>query len=341
MKIAMFTDIHFGCHQNSEIHNQAALRTVQKFIDVCDERDVDCAVFLGDWHDHRTLIEISTLHYSSLAIHMLSEYFSGAKKKLFFLIGNHDLYYRDKSDITSIPFRSLRGIEIVDSPAIKTVNGERIAFLPWVGNELPENILLASEQEVKYLFGHLEVAGFHWNQYSRAFTKGSPKELFRGFKGVFSGHYHTRQTNGNVTYIGSSLQINFADTNEQRGFAILDTDDNSVEYIENDVAPKFLKMTLTEALENLDALKGNYVRVSETTKLSADESELVHAALLNAGAAKIIIEPYREDDESESDVDQSIDISSVESTLFKLIDMDESVDRDHCKKVLQDVLENV
>jgi hypothetical protein len=53
---------------------------------------------------------------------------------------------------------------------------------------------------------------------------GLDSKLFEKFKRVFSGHYHTRSTNGTVFYLGNPYEIYWTDVNDTRGFAIFDTE---------------------------------------------------------------------------------------------------------------------
>jgi hypothetical protein len=55
---------------------------------------------MGDWHHHRATVNVSTLNYTVDATDYISNHF----ERFFFIPGNHDLYYREKRDLTSIPF---------------------------------------------------------------------------------------------------------------------------------------------------------------------------------------------------------------------------------------------
>ena len=48
--------------------------------------------------------------------------------------------------------------------------------------------------------------------------------VFDGFTKVFSGHYHTRSTNGVVFYLGNPYEMYWNDVNDTRGFHIFDTE---------------------------------------------------------------------------------------------------------------------
>ena len=95
-KAACMTDIHFGKKANSEEHNKDCLRFIDWFCDfVKADPEIDHIMFLGDWNENRSALNIATLNFS----------YQGAKKlnelglPVFFIIGNHDMYHRYSREI--------------------------------------------------------------------------------------------------------------------------------------------------------------------------------------------------------------------------------------------------
>lgn len=325
MKVALFTDIHFGKHQHSRKYNEAALGTVKEFIKLCSRNGIQYGCFLGDWHEHRITIDVSTMNFSYQALEALNEYFSLVDGKLYFIIGNHDLYYRHTRDIHSIPFTNqMAHIQPIDSPQVVSIGPHDVLMVPWLehGENLAE--IVTQYSGVKYLFGHQEYSGFRWNHNSYALTPGVPTGVVKHFDRVLSGHYHMRQSSGNITYIGSCLQQNFGDCGDERGFAILDLEGNEMEFIENSSAPRFVKKTVSEALKSLSDLKGNYVRVIEDKKLPLEVYNKVMEVLHDCGAIQLSYESYKESDEC---IDEEIDTDNLglEDVVVELL---ESLDRD-------------
>jgi len=97
-KAAVFTDIHFGLKSNSQVHNEDCLNFIKWATATAKENGCETAFFLGDWHNNRASINIITLNYSLQALEHLNANFD----KVYFIPGNHDLYYRDKRDIQSV-----------------------------------------------------------------------------------------------------------------------------------------------------------------------------------------------------------------------------------------------
>ena len=99
-KVACFTDIHFGLKNNSRIHNIDCEQFVEWFCETATTQNCDTCIFLGDWHHNRATINVSTMNYTVANIGKLSEAF----EKVYLIMGNHDLYYREKREINSVPF---------------------------------------------------------------------------------------------------------------------------------------------------------------------------------------------------------------------------------------------
>ena len=123
-KVACFTDIHFGRRNNSRSHNQDCENFVNWFCETAKANGCETAIFLGDWHDHRASVNVSTLNYTVSNLETLSRNF----EKVYLISGNHDLYYREKREINSLPFaRNISNITIVND--ILTVDGVSIVLL--------------------------------------------------------------------------------------------------------------------------------------------------------------------------------------------------------------------
>ena len=110
-KAVIFNDIHYGLKGNSRAHNQDCVDFVDWMIKEARDRGCDTCFFNGDWHHTRASINVSTLNQSLQSLEKLAKAFS----QVFFIPGNHDLYYRDRRDIQSAEWaRNIKGITIVN-----------------------------------------------------------------------------------------------------------------------------------------------------------------------------------------------------------------------------------
>lgn len=264
-RAAVFTDIHFGMRQNSKTHNEDCENFVKWFCEEARRRDCDVAIFMGDWHHHRATVNVSTLNYTVEAIDHISKNF----ERFFFIPGNHDLYYREKRDLNSVPFiRNQKNIILVND--IYT-EGD-VSLVPWlVGDEWQAMKKLDS----RYVFGHFELPSFKMNAMVEMPDHGGlNRGHFPNQEKVFSGHFHMRQHSGNVTYIGNAFPHNYADAwDDDRGMMVLEFG-GQPEYIAWPDAPKFKTIDLTRLIEDPSKYmdKNTFIRITCDADVSFEEA---------------------------------------------------------------------
>jgi DNA repair exonuclease SbcCD nuclease subunit len=213
-KAAVFTDIHFGLKSNSTMHNDDCLNFVKWATAKAREQGCETCLFLGDWHNTRANINIVTLNYSLRALEHMNDNFD----HVYFIPGNHDLYYRDKRDIQSVEWaRHLPNVEICNN---RFSDGD-VVIAPWLCGDDHKRI---PKLKGKYMFGHFELPGYLMNAMVEMPDHGEVRrEDFNNFEHVFTGHFHKRQTKKNITYIGNCFPHNYADAGDgERGLTIID-----------------------------------------------------------------------------------------------------------------------
>ena len=213
-KVACFTDIHFGLKGGSRTHNTDCEQFVDWFCDTAKANGCETAIFLGDWHHNRSTTDVSTMNYTVSNLERLNASF----EKVFFILGNHDLFYKDKREINSIEFmRLFPNIIAIKDPLIM----EDVTILPWlVGDEWRDIPKIKS----RYIFGHFELPSFYMNAMVQMPDHGQlQRSHFTHQDYVFSGHFHKRQQNNNIVYIGNAFPHNYADAgDDDRGMMILE-----------------------------------------------------------------------------------------------------------------------
>jgi hypothetical protein len=213
-KAACFTDIHFGLKSGSRTHNQDCENFVSWFCDTAKAQGCETAIFLGDWHHNRSTTDVSTMNYTVSNLEKLSQSF----EKVYFILGNHDLFYKDKREINSVEFMRLFP-NIVPIRELYT-EGD-VTIMPWlIGDEWTKVKQLKS----RYIFGHLELPHFYMNAMVQMPDHGQLQTgHFQNQELVFTGHFHKRQQKGNVVYIGNAFPHNYADAgDDDRGMMMLE-----------------------------------------------------------------------------------------------------------------------
>ena len=267
-RAAVCTDIHFGLKSNSQTHNDDCLNFIKWFTAKAKEEGCETAFFLGDWHNNRASINIVTLNYSLRALEHLNDNFD----RVYFIPGNHDLYYRDKRDVQSVEWaKHLPNVVICND----WLHSGDVIVAPWLVGEDYKRIPKLS---AKYMFGHFELPTFYMNAMVQMPDHGDVKrEDFTGIEHVFTGHFHKRQTQKNITYIGNCFPHNYADNHDdERGMMVLEWGNDPVYHAWPD-QPRYRVYQLSDVLTNTDRLlhKGMHVRVNLDVDISYEEATFI------------------------------------------------------------------
>lgn len=272
-KAAVFSDIHFGLKSNSVLHNTDCLTFVEWFIKTAKEHDCETCFFLGDWNHHRASINVQTLQFGLRALEKLSAAFN----TVYFIPGNHDLYYRDKRDVNSVEWaKHLPNVKIIDD----WFHSGDVTIAPWlVGSDWRD----LQSMSGRYLFGHFELPYFYMNAMVEMPDHGELQvDHLTGYECVFSGHFHKRQTRKNVTYIGNAFPHNYADaSDDDRGMMILDWGQKP-KYLSWPNQPMFRVYKLSDILDKPDQLllPNTHVRVNLDIDISYEESAFIREQLM-------------------------------------------------------------
>lgn len=326
-KLAAFTDIHYGNKHNSSIFNNDCNEFIDWFIS--NSTDCDTCIFLGDFHHHRAELNIPTLNHSINAVKKLSQAFD----KVFMIVGNHDLYYREKRELNSFPYANLfDNVQIIEDIYIT----DEIAFIPWlVGEEWKKVSGISS----KYVFGHFEIPHFRLNSYVVMPDNGELNATHLTAPDyVFSGHFHKRQVKGNIHYLGSPFAHNFADVwDDDRGMMKLEWD-GTPEYINFD-GPRYRTTSLSKLIDSADEIlnEKTYCKAIIDLDISYEEASFIKETMMNTyNLREISLVPSKKESfDFDQANDENVEIETVDTIVHTSLDMVESNTID--KKVLLDL----
>lgn len=257
MQILMFTDLHIHAHKQSLQRLQDCLDVLRWTFQTARDKGIKDVLFLGDLFHDRQKIQVITYHNT---FQIFNEY---KDLNIKLLLGNHDLWFYDKWDISSVmPLSALSNVEVIDKPSTLNIAGLNIDFLPFTHN--PIDVLKVFENKSSVLCGHIALDGSTLNALYSTTAEVSiesekdvvkvSKEIFEGWKKVFLGHYHCGQkVDDKIEYIGSPLQLSFNEAFQRKNIVVLNTENLKCEYIENTFSPKHLIIRSDEAnITNLD-----------------------------------------------------------------------------------------
>lgn len=319
-KAVVFTDIHLGNKNNSRHHNQDCEDFIIWMIEQAHQRGIRKCIFMGDWHHHRATINVSTLNYTVSNLRRINDAFD----EVVMLMGNHDLYYREKREIHSIPMANeYKNIRIVnDSMLIE----DDVAFVPWLVDDEWKKV---KDVKCKYMFGHFELPNFYMNALVQMPDHGGLKaeDLSKPEK-VFSGHFHKRQERGNVIYPGNCFPHNFSDAwDDDRGIMFLDWD-GTIEYMAWPDAPKYRTISLSRLIDKPDEVLQDktYCRITLDVGITYEEANFIKETFAEQYDLREISLLPSKKEEHTSDAQQGaeIQVENVDSIVLTQLNAIES-----------------
>jgi predicted phosphodiesterase len=273
-KAAICTDHHIGLKNNSVVHNEDCLEFIKWFIDTAKKSNCDTVIILGDWHNHRASINILSLSYSLRCLELLNNNFD----QVYMIAGNHDLFYRDRREVSSVEWaKHLPNITIIND--FLTIGDT--TFCPWlIGDEHKKLRKINS----RYVFGHFELPTFYMNSLVMMPQHGEhTAEDLANAGDVFSGHFHKRQSRGNIHYIGNTFPHNYADAwDDERGMMVLAWGEKP-EYITWPDQPTFRTVQLSQLIDNAPTIlkPKQFLRVSLDIDISFEEASFIKETFIN------------------------------------------------------------
>ena len=211
-KTVLFTDTHFGVKNNSMTWLNSQLDFIYKqFIpdleDLRKQGHTITLIHLGDVFDSRSTISTYVATKVREAFYDLRQ----VVDKFHIIAGNHDYYSPNSSEVCSIDLL-LHGLDINIHSQVSYLTHEGDLYLPWYQYQEVDAVKQLIEMgEVKRIFTHADIVT------ERVPYLGIP---------IFSGHLHIPDIKPEINRfnLGSCYALNFADSNNHRGYYILTGD---------------------------------------------------------------------------------------------------------------------
>jgi DNA repair exonuclease SbcCD nuclease subunit len=266
-KILLWSDNHVHPHKKNNQRLEDCLKALEWVFETAERRNIKNLLFGGDLFHDRQKIEVYTYQktFEVFAKWMKKDLFN-----LYLLLGNHDLWFNDKTTISSVmPLSSLKNVYVISKPSRIEIDGHNWDFIPYTHNPIESlEELKKINSNMQYALGHIALDGaiLHGSQQSDVSIEHDgdmipiSAALFDDYTHTFLGHYHAEQrVNKKVEYIGSPLQLSFGEAFQKKHIIVFDADKNEKEYIENDFSPKHLIISMNDLDKH--QLDGNYVQI--------------------------------------------------------------------------------
>jgi len=332
-KVAVLTDLHLGLKSNSTLHNEDCLNFVKWFTATAKANGCETVIMTGDWHNNRASINVVTLNQSLACLEILNSNFD----RVFFIPGNHDLYYREKRDTNSIVWaKHLPNVQVIDD---FYTEGD-VTLCPWLVEDDHKKI---RKIKTKYMFGHFELPHFLMNAHVMMPDHSEIKrEDFDHVDHVFSGHFHKRQTYKNITYIGNCFPHNYADAgDDDRGMMILEWGMEPT-YLSWPDQPRYRVFQLSNVLDAPEKIlmPGMHVRVHLDIDISYEEANFIKETFIDSYKLReITLLPMKREESGVVDASGNISFETVDQIVTSSINKIESKGYD--PKMLLEIYRNL
>jgi len=263
------TDQHFGCRNDSKIFHKLFKKFYTEiFIPYLKDKDVKTLFVLGDFFDRRKFINFESLKLSR------EIFFDPLKEmgvQVHAIVGNHDVMYKNTNSVNSLDLlvsqHHYDNVTVYSEPTTTVVDDVKVLMLPWINSEnYSRSIKAIKNSDSRFVFGHLEMKGFEYHRGMVSDQGHCDADLLARYEYVFSGHYHHRSSRGNIHYLGTAYEMNWADYNDPKGFHRFDG--KNLEFIEN---PEkiFIRLVYNDAnpkqiekdIENLGSFEDKFLKI--------------------------------------------------------------------------------
>ncbi|KAK2730369.1 hypothetical protein CKAH01_19109, partial [Colletotrichum kahawae] len=259
----LLSDLHF---RHFDLHR--VVETAQWVVAQAERHQVGRVIICGDLLTSHATQRTSVLSACHRFIGLLSD----VVPRVHIILGNHDLGYRYDYQTTALDAFNIRRlapyVSLHATVAQLELDGRRVLLLPFREdqNELTKAVssLAPLEGSKTVAFAHLAINKAIMQRYVVRADVDNPHPAIsithQGFLGAdrfaslartFTGHFHSHQTlyqkqpsinkddlQGSVTYIGSPLQLSWADLNDEKRGIILFDPQTALPQVQAPLAPE-------------------------------------------------------------------------------------------------------
>ena len=338
MKVAIITDQHFGARKNSKLFHDYFLKFYQEvFFPYLEEHGIKTVIDMGDTFDSRKGIDFSALTWAK------DNYYDRLEElgcTVHTIVGNHTAYYKNTNDVNAVDLllREYGNVITYSEATEVKIDNLDVLFIPWINQENEETTLKKIQDSTcDCAMGHLELRGFRVNK-QVVMEHGFSSQLFEGYKNVFSGHYHTRSTNGTIHYLGNPYEMFANDVGDRRGFTIFDTETQEFFHVDNPFT-LFEKVVYDDDNASmLDArpYENKIVKVVVRNKPRLKEFEKFIDKLYTAGVAELkIVENFVEEIGEDFEAFESEDTLSILNRYIEEAEI--NLDKSKVQRMMQEI----
>ena len=249
MKFAFTADIHLSKYGQDKIEDKTNLperlhslkTSLDHMAEYCVENDIRVMVVGGDILHGKSIIH-------AIAQDIMLDYFTHWSDiiKFYVIDGNHDLSGKGHSVVSALkPLKYLGGLTWV--PFNEVLRIKDILMVPYG----PDMVNVIKNGSAETLISHFGLSEGMLNSGISIVSDISLKDLFVKYKNVFLGHYHKPQDiirdDINLYYVGSPIQLDWGEKNDEKRFLVVDTELGTVDSIPTTGYKKHIELDVTNS----------------------------------------------------------------------------------------------
>lgn len=343
-KCLILADLHAGVRSDSDIFLKNFEDLFGMFLPkIIIDNSVSKVFILGDIFDNRNYINGKTLYTVLTTFKKFLK--SHLEIEVYLLIGNHDLYYKNTREINSLKILEDKysNVHIISEVTRKRIFNRDVVLCPWVIDKTDLEAVFKDPADL--CLGHFEINGFEMISGFKE-SNGLSQSLFNTkFKLTFSGHFHVRNEEGRIIYVGNPYQLTWNDCGMDKGVYLLDFDTLDYRFIENTSAPKFKRIYLSQIKKKTIDIRAeichNFIRLVLDEEVSSDILDKLNYIIsgLNPLSFEVV-----DDIKNFGDIIVSDDANGPIEFLHGYVDvmpLDEKTEREVLKRKIEELYQTV
>lgn len=280
--ICLVGDLHFGIKESMPNFLDYQINMFNNMINFCIDKKIKQIICLGDWFDNRKYLSLKVFNSMIKDVQWFDD--------IWLLVGNHDTIYKNTNEVNTPEMVLADAVDVISKPMEMELEGVPCLFIPWINKENVGNCLVAIEKsKADFCFGHFEINNFEMVKGIKC-RNALSGNIFKHFKGVFSGHFHLKAKKGNIKYLGSLCQLNWNDYGDEKGFYVFDPKNPKMKFISSDY-DIYVKLYIDDDFvftDDLSAYENRILKIYINRKLSKKEDILLTKVMDDAMSFEII-----------------------------------------------------
>ena len=272
MEFIAIADTHISLYSNDQIVKESKLplrlhtldKVLQNIVYYAIGRGIHIVAILGDVFHTKSLIH-------ALAQSVFLDFVRNFQQIEFIIIdGNHDMSSRSGTGVSALKcldsepnVRMLHHPELIDN----------VWFVPWG----PDMVNEIKSRKGDYLCAHIGVNEAQLSSGISVVSEIKMSDLTK-YEHCILAHYHKPQSIGNITYVGSPIQLDWGEKHEEKRFLIVDSSKFTMESVPTTGYKKHFEFVITK--DNKDEIvkkareakeDGDYVNIVKKEEVDTDD----------------------------------------------------------------------